>query len=328
MRHRGSTDRRDGAPRGAAVRRPGGARRAGAAPLRPRRARGRRVPDPAAQPGRRTTTSSTPCTGNPAQERDLGRSGTRDRPVNGGAAMRVRDGAHPGSRHVDPDAAGGPGGHRQRRLEGRHLLRDRRADAARVQRRAAGHDHGLVQADRRRTRTPTPLTPDPNDLFDAVGLAGVLSGDSDGHAVRALLEVIDVSGDAAGRRAGRRVDGASSQTFAAERGLAAAILPDGEWVFLAATFDFDTGHDGAVQERPAARRASTRCPAIRGACSARRSPTSPRRPTRGASRSAAASRRTRASATRATAAWTSLMFLDRAVSRAEIWLQYHWARRP
>ena len=48
---------------------------------------------------------------------------------------------------------------------------------------------------------PNSNTPDPDDLYNAVGLAGVLTGDSDGHAVRALLEVIDVDGDAAGGRA-------------------------------------------------------------------------------------------------------------------------------
>jgi hypothetical protein len=39
---------------------------------------------------------------------------------------------------------------------------------------------------------------------------------------------------------GRRVDGASSQTFAARQAWP-SILPRDEWVFLAATFDFDDG---------------------------------------------------------------------------------------
>jgi hypothetical protein len=42
---------------------------------------------------------------------------------------------------------------------------------------------------------PNTNTPDPADRYNAVGLAGVLSGDSDGHNMRALLEVIDVSGE-------------------------------------------------------------------------------------------------------------------------------------
>src|SRR4051794_4856731 len=41
-----------------------------------------------------------PVPGDPAMERDLGRSGTRIDLVNGGAAMRVRDRAHPGSRNA------------------------------------------------------------------------------------------------------------------------------------------------------------------------------------------------------------------------------------
>jgi hypothetical protein len=77
-------------------------------------------------------------------------------------------------------------------------------------------------------------------MFNAVGLAGVLSGDSEGHAVRALLEVISVNGELRVVALGRRVDGASSQTFAANQPWE-EILPADEWVFLAATFDFDDG---------------------------------------------------------------------------------------
>jgi Concanavalin A-like lectin/glucanases superfamily len=71
-------------------------------------------------------------------------------------------------------------------------------------------------------------------------LAGVLSGDSDGHAVRALLELINVNGTMRVVALARRVDGASSQTFAASADWP-SLLPLGEWVFLAATFDFDEG---------------------------------------------------------------------------------------
>jgi hypothetical protein len=49
--------------------------------------------------------------------------------------------------------------------------------------------------------TPTGQNPSPNtntsssnDFFDAIGLMGILSGNSNGHAVRALPEIIDVSG--------------------------------------------------------------------------------------------------------------------------------------
>ncbi len=83
-------------------------------------------------------------------------------------------------------------------------------------------------------------TDDPADRFNAIGLAGVLSGDSDGHAVRALLELIEVDGTLRLVALGRRIDGAASQTFAASSDWR-ELLPTGEWVHLAATFDYATG---------------------------------------------------------------------------------------
>src|SRR6266508_3958476 len=79
--------------------------------------------------------------------------------------------------------------------------------------------------------SPNSNTANPDDFYGAIGLAGILSGDSDGHAVRALLELIEVSGELRLVALGRRIDGSSSQT----------LLPPNEWVFLAATFDFNTG---------------------------------------------------------------------------------------
>jgi hypothetical protein len=180
-----------------------------------------------------------PVRGNPAQERDLGRSGTELDLVNGGAAMRVHDGAHRGSRlslqtrQVNPTLAGND---------------DWKA--------GVWSDTGVSSLDAfnaargttimgwfKMTGTnpnPNSTTPNPDDFFNAVGLAGVLSGDSDGHAVRALLELIDVSGTLRLVALGRRVDGSSSQTFAASEDWR-TLLPPGEWVHLAATFDFDEG---------------------------------------------------------------------------------------
>jgi Glucose / Sorbosone dehydrogenase/Concanavalin A-like lectin/glucanases superfamily len=83
-------------------------------------------------------------------------------------------------------------------------------------------------------------TDNPTDRFNAIGLAGVLSGDSDGHAVRALLELIDVNGTLRLVALGRRIDGAASQTFAASTDWR-QLLPRGQWVHLAATFDYTTG---------------------------------------------------------------------------------------
>jgi hypothetical protein len=88
--------------------------------------------------------------------------------------------------------------------------------------------------------SPNTVTADPADYYNAVGLAGVLTGDSDGHAVRALLEVINVNGELKVVALGRRVDGGASQTFAASAPWQ-EVLPPGEWTHLAATFDFDTG---------------------------------------------------------------------------------------
>ncbi|MBA2813107.1 hypothetical protein E0500_038805 [Streptomyces sp. KM273126] len=180
-----------------------------------------------------------PVRGAPAKERDLGFSRTDIDLVNGGARMRTADGAHRGSRtslqvrQVNPQAPGnddwkagvyGPSG----------IPTLRAFNAA----------EGVTVMGWFKTTGPNPApnsnTAAPDDHYGAVGLAGVLSGDSDGHAVRALLEIIDVNGELRLVALGRRVDGASSQTFAASRDWR-TLLPEGEWVFLAATFDFGTG---------------------------------------------------------------------------------------
>ncbi|HEX2130969.1 MAG TPA: PQQ-dependent sugar dehydrogenase [Actinophytocola sp.] len=173
-----------------------------------------------------------PVGGNPALERDLGVSGTDLALVNGGPAMRVR----------------GRGG---------HVLATAQRPGADDDWRAGVYSAGGVptlhafNAAREATvmgwfkvtgdlPAPNTNTPDPDDRYNAVGLAGVLSGDSDGHAVRALLEVIEVDGEPRVVALGRRVDGARSQTFAADADWR-EILPRGRWTHLAATFDFDTG---------------------------------------------------------------------------------------
>jgi hypothetical protein len=180
-----------------------------------------------------------PAPGNPAQELDQGAAGTRIDLVNGGAAMRVGDGAYRGSREsiqtqqVNPTVAGND---------------DWKAGVYSASgvptMRAFNHARQITIMGWFKPTGSNPnlnsVTEDPNDFFNAVGLAGVLTGDSDGHAVRALLEVIDVSGTLRLVALGRRVDGASSQTFAANEDWR-TILPVGKWVFLGATFDFDSG---------------------------------------------------------------------------------------
>src|SRR5690606_2411482 len=80
----------------------------------------------------------------------------------------------------------------------------------------------------------------PSPGHNAIGLAGVLSGTSDGHLVRALLEVLEVNGVLRLVALGRRLDDGRSWVYAASAPWNVLLPPD-EWVHLAATFDFDRG---------------------------------------------------------------------------------------
>ncbi|MEV8319296.1 LamG-like jellyroll fold domain-containing protein [Streptomyces sp. NPDC059900] len=172
------------------------------------------------------------------RERDVGKSGTSLSLVNGGAAMRVRDGdprrGHVlQTRQVSPDAAGND--------DWKAGVYD--PDGAASLHAFNGARQATVMGWFRTTgQNPSPNSgsADPADRYNAIGLAGVLTGDSNGHDVRALLELIDVNGELRLVALGRRVDGSTSQTFAAD-GDWRTHLPDGKWVHLAATFDFDTG---------------------------------------------------------------------------------------
>lgn len=180
-----------------------------------------------------------PVRGDAAREDDRGASGTDIDLVNGGAAMRVRDGAHRGStssiqtRQNNPDVAGNDdwkaGTYSETGVAGLHAFNHARQITIMGWFKMTGQNPTLNSN-----------TADPADRYGAVGLAGVLSGDSQGHNVRALLEVIDVSGELRVVALGRRVDGGASQTFAAAEPWP-SVLPVGEWVFLAATFDYDDG---------------------------------------------------------------------------------------
>jgi hypothetical protein len=180
-----------------------------------------------------------PVAGDPAAERDQGFSGTNIDLVNGGASMRVRDGAFPGSRYsvqtkqVNPTATGNDdwkaGLYSQTGVPGLHAFNGVKEASIMGWFKTTGPNP-----------SPNTMTPDPADYYDAVGLAGLLSGDSQGHNVRALLEVISVSGQLRVVALGRRIDTGSSQTFAANEDWQ-TVLPPGKWVFLAATFDFDDG---------------------------------------------------------------------------------------
>jgi DNA-binding MarR family transcriptional regulator len=172
-------------------------------------------------------------------EADQGSSETLFNLVNGRKEMRVRDGAFPGSnssiqtQQVNPTVAGNDDWKAGVwNANGVPSL-----DAFR------GVEQVTVMGWFKMTGTNPSLnsnTPDPDDRYNAVGLAGILSGNSDGHGVRALLELIHVDGELRLVALGRRIDTGASATYAASRDWQ-ELLPQGEWVHLAATFDYTTG---------------------------------------------------------------------------------------
>jgi hypothetical protein len=176
-----------------------------------------------------------PVIGNPAMERDLGSSGTNIQLINGGAAMRVQDGSRLAlqTQQVNPTVAGND---------------DWKAgvySATGVPSLTAfNHVQQMSVMGWVKVTGPNPSpnsnSANPDDFYGAIALMGILSGNSDGHLVRALLELIKVDGVMKVVALGRRVDGSDSQTFAATEDWH-KILPDNEWVFLTATFDYNTG---------------------------------------------------------------------------------------
>jgi hypothetical protein len=168
-----------------------------------------------------------PVPGDPATEQDLGFSGTPLWLVNGGADMRVQDGAYPAST-LSMQTQEQPGD-----------LTDWKAgifDADGVESLNAFNAASEITIGGWFKMTGQ----NPSPGYNAVGFSGILSGDSEGHAVRALLEVINVDGEPRLVALARRIDGASSQIFAAEEDWE-DLLPQDEWVFLTATFDYNSG---------------------------------------------------------------------------------------
>jgi len=173
-----------------------------------------------------------PFAANDANEEDQGLSGTLLNFVNGGERMRIDDGAYPGSNNALQlhSAAESPTG-----TPWKAGVWD--ADGEESLTAFNGAEGITVMGWFKMGGTnPTPG-------YNAIGLAGVLSGNSDGHGVRALLELIQVNGELKLVALGRRIDTGSSQTFAASAPWQ-ELLPDGEWVHLAATFDYTTGKMG------------------------------------------------------------------------------------
>jgi hypothetical protein len=172
--------------------------------------------------------------------------------------------------------------------------------------------------------SPNTVTANPDDMYNAVGLAGVLTGDSDGHAVRALLEVIQVEDQLRVVALGRRIDGGASQTFAASLPWQ-EVLPQNEWVFLAATFDYDTGEMALYRDgRPLAGfytvtgdpwlLAGAPEPDVTTASDPRGIKIGGSFPQNTVERNPCNCR------------MDELMFYNRALSAKEVWFQYQWAR--
>jgi hypothetical protein len=180
-----------------------------------------------------------PVRGAPDREVDRGTSNTVLHLINGGADMRVDDGAHVGSTRSLQTQQVNPG------VRGKDDWKAGTYDETGVGTMAAfASVSGITLMGWIKPTGANPAlnsnSPEPDDRFGAVGLFGLLSGDSDGHAVRALVEVIDVSGTPRLVALGRRIDGASSLVLAANEDWR-TLLPAGTWTHLAATFDFDNG---------------------------------------------------------------------------------------
>jgi len=178
-----------------------------------------------------------PLRANDAIEVDQGPSRTDITLINGKGAMRVRDGAYRGSTHSiqlaqknatanDDWKAGIYSGDGVRSLS------------------AFNNASGATVMGWFKMTSENPSlnsnTTEPHDRYGAVGLAGILTGDSNGHSVRALLELITVDGTLRLVALGRRLDGGPSQTFAASQDWQ-TLLPLNSWVFLAATLDYGSG---------------------------------------------------------------------------------------
>lgn len=180
-----------------------------------------------------------PDAAKPTVELDQGRSGTPISLINGGVEMRVADRAYPGAGEALQTQQMSP------RTASNDDWKAGIYDAKGVESldRFADTDKASVMGWFKPTGDHPALnsgTANPDDVYNAIGLAGVLTGTSDGHAVRALLEVITVDGELKLVALGRRVDGAGSWTFAADLPWN-EILKKGQWVHLAATFDFAAG---------------------------------------------------------------------------------------
>jgi hypothetical protein len=180
-----------------------------------------------------------PVVGESGMEADQGHSGTMLHLINGGAAMRAEDAAYPGAglslqtRQLNPDVNGNDdwkaGIYNADGVTTLDAFNAVRGITLMGWVRPTGSNPNLDST-----------SEEPSDLYNAVGLFGLLSGNSDGHAVRALIEIIQVAGTPRLVALGRRDDAGNSLILAANDEWQ-ALLPGNAWTHLAATFDFDNG---------------------------------------------------------------------------------------
>jgi hypothetical protein len=264
-----------------------------------------------------------PVPGSPAREQDRGRSGTTIELINGGAAMRVRDGAFRSSRNsvqlkqVNPTTAGNDDW--KAGVYSTTGVPTLRAFNGVRQATIMGWFKMTGQ-----NPSPNSNSANPDDLYGAIGLAGVLSGDSNGHSVRALLELIEVDGTLKLVALARRVDGKDSQTFAAGADWH-TLLPQDKWVFLAATYDFDNGTMALYRNGEPVEGAYTVAGDPWGVVGEPEPDLASATDPRGIKIGGSYPQNTR-EGNPCNCRMDSLMFLDRAVSRWEVLLQYHWAK--
>ena len=188
-----------------------------------------------------------PFAGDDSREEDQGGSRTLLSLVNGGEDARVRDGAYPGSNNAFQahSAAESPTG-----TPWKAGVYSDDADGVESLGDFNGAEQITVMGWVKMTGT------NPTTGYNAIGLAGLLSGNSDGHGVRALLELIQVDGELKLVALGRRLDTGASQTLAATQDWR-ELLPTDEWVHLAATFDYTTGEMGLYRNGRALRASYT-----------------------------------------------------------------------
>ncbi|WP_052685189.1 LamG-like jellyroll fold domain-containing protein [Lentzea aerocolonigenes] len=185
-----------------------------------------------------------PLASDPKKEDDQGRADSRTpiSLVNGGAAMRTADGAFPGSKtslqlkQVQPNKKSNDdwkaGLYSTSGVASMKAFSKARGISIMTWVKVTG------EAPARNSNSSGT-----GDFYGAIGFAGILSGDSDGHAARALLEAENHDGGMKLIALGRRIDGGDKQFWVSKADLR-TLLPQGKWVFLAGTFDFDNGTVG------------------------------------------------------------------------------------